>query len=377
MRKAGLLLLAAVCSFAQAQAADTPPRNVILVTLDGMRWQEVFRGIDSSLATDEKFNRLGQPLRDMFAAATPAESARKLFPFLQGVVARRGVLIGNRDKQSCARVTNPWYFSYPGYSEILTGKVDESINTNDAIPNRNITFMEWLNKSVPTYRNKVRAFGSWSTFTAIFNAERSGIPVITGPLQSAETSEEKTLVQLETNLPTLWPKVRLDAFTHLSALHSMQRQNPRVLYVAFDETDDFSHDGRYDEYLIAAHRTDGMLQQLWNEVQTNPFYKDNTVLFITTDHGRGAEPTEIWQHHGSKASLAGYQKSLARFTEGIVGSDAVWMAAIGAGVPAGEPKPAVDCVGSNQIAATLLTLMGLKAADFSKDIGAPIKAFLP
>ncbi|HTR00805.1 MAG TPA: alkaline phosphatase family protein [Candidatus Acidoferrum sp.] len=377
MRKWHLVLLAVGCVLGSVQAAEPSPRNVVLVTLDGMRWQEVFRGIDARLAADDKFNRIGPQLSEMFGAQSPAESARKLFPFLHGVIEKQGVLLGNRDAHSCAHVTNAWYFSYPGYNEILTGKPDDSIDSNEAKPNRNVTWLEWLHNKVPAYRGKVAAFGSWSAFPAIINTERSGVPVIVGPPPQPKTAEEKRLAQLETNLVTLFPKVRLDGFTQQSALQALLQQKPRVMFVAFDETDDFAHEGHYEQYLLAAHRADDYLRQLWSALQRDPFYKNNTVLFVTTDHGRGEQPAETWQHHASKASLAGYEKSLARYTDGIVGSDAVWMAAIGIGVPARGPTATDGCVGSNQIAATLLTLLGLQPNDFSTDIGAPIAAMLP
>jgi hypothetical protein len=42
--------------------------------------------------------------------------------------------------------------------------------------------------------------------------------------------------------------VRHDAFTLRFALDCLRRVRPRVLYVAFDEMDDWAHDGRYDPY---------------------------------------------------------------------------------------------------------------------------------
>ncbi|MES2606469.1 MAG: phosphoglyceromutase [Pseudomonadota bacterium] len=356
---------------AQESAAAT---NVILVTLDGVRWQEVFHGLDQQLAADKEFNTLGDALVKQFGAETPALSAAKLFPFLHEVIAKQGTLIGNRAAQSCARVTNPWFFSYPGYNEILTGVVDPAINTNEAKPNPNVSFLEWLNKDVASFKGKVLAFGSWDAFPAILNSARSGIPVEVG--QNGNSAEAATLKRLAADLPVLWASMRYDAFTHHGALKALREDKPRALYVAYGETDDFAHDGRYEQHLLAANRTDRFLRELWETVQSDPQYRDNTVLFITTDHGRGNAPIETWQHHASKESLAGYMKSLAAYKEGIVGSDAVWMAAIGAGVPARGPVATASCVGSNQIAGTLLQLLGLESKQFNAKAGAPMTEFL-
>ena len=43
-----------------------------------------------------------------------------------------------------------------------------------------------------------------------------------------------------------WGGIRHDAFTFRLAMHHLATARPRVLYIAFDETDDWAHDGRYD-----------------------------------------------------------------------------------------------------------------------------------
>ena len=370
-----ILLLAWLAATAQAQPAATET-NLVLVTLDGVRWQEVFRGLDQRLADNKDFNLLGEALTTRFEAATPQDSAAKLFPFLHTVVATEGTLIGNRDAHSCAHVTNPWTISYPGYNEILTGAADLAIDSNEAKPNPNVSFLEWLNKEVAPFKGKVLAFGSWDVFPAILNSERSGIPVDVKMKASTAGEDAQLLGRLSADLPVMWPAIRYDAFTHRAALQALHDKKPRVLYIAYGETDDFAHDGHYDQYLLAAHRTDRFLGELWDTLQSEPQYRNNTVLFITTDHGRDAGPLASWQNHASSASLADHQKSLAAYDETSVGADAVWMAAIGAGVPARGPIATTSCAGSNQIAATLLQLLGLQPKQFSAQAGVAITEFL-
>jgi len=40
-------------SIIQAQQAE----NIIIITTDGFRWQEVFKGMDSAIANNSKFNQ--------------------------------------------------------------------------------------------------------------------------------------------------------------------------------------------------------------------------------------------------------------------------------------------------------------------------------
>ena len=358
-------------------AADAAVGNIFLVTLDGLRWQEVFRGLDESLAANGDYSERSETIIARYGASSAEDSAAALMPFLHNTVFRDGTVVGNRDRNSCARVSNSWYFSYPGYNEILTGVVDESIDSNAKIPNANKTFLELLNDT-GDYRDQVAAFGSWDVFPYIFNVERSGLHL--NAAQNAEPPEnefEVFLNRLQDDIPSPWGNVRLDAFTHHYALSHIRNHHPRIVYIGYGETDDFAHDGQYDQYVMAAHRSDRFIEELWNLIESDDFYKDNTVLFITVDHGRGEEPEETWRHHASKKSVSTRMQSLARYEEGIVGSDAVWMAAIGPGVPAnGLLATDNECLTSNRIAATLLQLLGEDYRQFEPQMGAPMQEFL-
>jgi len=179
------------------------------------------------------------------------------------------------------------------------------------------------------------------------------------------------------DIPQRWETVRFDAFTHHKALASIRIDKPKLLYIAYGETDDFAHDGRYDEYILAAARTDRFIREVWAAVNADPHYADSTAVFITTDHGRGVQPLETWKHHASKKSLDGYMQSLKQYPEGIEGSDAVWMAAMGAGVPAtGLLATDAQCLTSDQIAATLMALLGEDAQQYNPDMGKPMRAFV-
>jgi hypothetical protein len=351
--------------------------NVVLITLDGLRWQELFRGLDANLANHEEYSGQSQLITERFQRRNPEQSAAAVFPFLHSVVFTQGSYIGNRDANSCAAVSNPWYFSYPGYSEILTGVVNETIDSNGKFQNPERTIHELLASNVE-YRGKTAAFASWDVFPYIFNVERSGIFVNAfSPLEHPVGEFEQELNRLHKDIPTPWPTVRNDAFTHHFALSYLRREQPRLLFISYGETDDFAHDGKYDEYILAANRTDGFIREVWETLQSIPNYRENTVLFITVDHGRGEEPLETWLHHASKRSLDGYMSSLAQYEEGIVGSEATWMAAMGPGISdSGLIATGERCVTSDRIAATLLQILGEDYRDYNVNMGIPIGELL-
>lgn len=351
--------------------------NVVLITFDGLRWQEVFQGLDRKLAVHDEYSSQSELLLNEFWSDDVDQRAEKLFPFLHGKVFSEGSYVGDRTRNSCAAVSNPWYFSYPGYSEILSGVVNPSIDSNDKVLNPEKTFLELLEEN-SEYKGRTAAFASWDVFPFIFNTSRSSIHVNAFSAEEQPANEEEIFLnKLYADIPPPWPTVRNDAFTHRYALSYLQRERPRVLYIAYGESDDFAHDGKYDEYILAAHRTDRFIEEVWNTLQSMPEYKDNTVLFVTTDHGRGEHPIETWQHHASKESISGYMTSLAEYEEGIVGSEAVWMASMGPGIASsGLIETDTGCIISNQIAATLLRLMEQEVETHRSAMGVAIMGFL-
>jgi membrane-anchored protein YejM (alkaline phosphatase superfamily) len=355
--------------------ANANNNNLIIVTIDGLRWQEVFTGADNTLINNNKFVKNTAQLKEKFWDDSPLKRKKLLMPFLWNTIAKKGVLIGNRSIGSNMSVSNNWRFSYPGYSEIFTGVTDNSINSNKKIPNKNISFIEWLNNKESNKNNNLAAFGSWDVFPYIFNTQRSKLHVNAGfmPAQGYRLSAQiKLLNQLQTEIPTPWHNVRFDSFTHRFALNYLQEVKPRVMSISYGETDDFAHDGHYDQYLLSASKTDLFIKQLWQTIQSSTHYKNNTTLLITTDHGRGNTEKD-WQHHASKKAIQEYMKDLNQFPEGIEGSEHIWFAAIGPNIKAqGQIKTTTE-IKQNQIAATALRLLGEDPQNFNPNAGPSIK----
>ncbi|MFZ6010710.1 MAG: alkaline phosphatase family protein [Bacteroidota bacterium] len=316
----------------------------MLVTLDGFRWQELFQGADSALMKQQKNIKDGQ-VKSKYWRDDLRERRKALFPFVWDVIDTQGQLYGNRTLGCKVNVTNNRWNSYPGYSEILTGYADnERIVGNDEIYNPNVNVLEFINNQ-PAFKGKVAAFTSWKVFPYIINDKRSGVYVSTGAFEIKGdhlNEREKMMNQLISTLPNPLEDVRLDAFTFYYGMEYMRKNKPRVMYFAFDETDDFAHGGEYAAYLNAAHAADKFLGELWSYLQSDLTYKDKTTLIITVDHGRG-DNAEDWKRHGRK----------------VVNSDQTWIAVIGPDCPAlGEVKTETQLY-QNQIAGTIAKLLGL------------------
>jgi hypothetical protein len=155
--------------------------NVILVTLDGVRWQDVFRGADPALINNNDAGmKDAAAVRERFNGP-PSESRRKIFPFLWGTIARDGLLYGNRDKGSVAKINNSRRFSYPGYAELLTGRPhDDVITSNDLRPSPAPTVLEIVRRELNLNRSQVAAFGSWEVFQGICARDSNSVFINAG-----------------------------------------------------------------------------------------------------------------------------------------------------------------------------------------------------
>jgi len=362
---AGLLVLFVLMRPSDVTLARTrQTENVVLVTLDGARWQEVFTGLDDSLACETMvaYDVAHDPIFRDFVAPTPDERRQKLMPFLWGtLITDHGFAVGDRTAHSAVSVTNHLWFSYPGYAEILTGQShDDVITSNEPIRNPFPSVLQFLVRKLGLPPSQVATFASWGVISSIVESVPGSTTVNAGPQRAQGDSPELDLLNtMQQEARTSWDHTRHDAYTFRFALDYLKRHHPRVLSIAFDETDDWAHDNRYDQVLSTLHRTDGYLKTLWDALQGDPQYRDRTTLIVTTDHGRGRTAAD-WQQHGRD----------------VPGSNEIWIAIASPdttrrGVWQNSPD-----LFQNQIAETMAAVLGLSyrgehpAAGAAIDLGA-------
>ncbi len=322
--------------------------NVIVVTLDGLRWQEIFNGADSIILNDKTYDGDIEYVKTNFWSKDLNNRRSLLAPFIWNTIQRNGVILGNRNYDVNFNVANKYQFSYPGYNEIFTGFPDDAVNSNDKILNKNINVLEYLNK-VPAYKGKVAAFSTWDVFPYILNENRSGV-YVNSDVDTLSFKEPSLNLLNEMQFLTAKPiNVRPDIITYFAAKEYLKSYHPSLLYISFDETDDFAHSGMYDQYLKSLHAEDAMISNLWNTIQSITQYKNNTTLIITCDHGRGGTGKSTWKNHGQE----------------VKESSQIWLAAMGPKIQnLGEVKVAGQFY-QKQIASTIAKLMG---QDFNETI---------
>jgi hypothetical protein len=318
-------------------------RHLFVITIDGVRWQEIFKGADPQLLSNEDYVKDTSLARELYWDSTTDLRRRRLLPFFWNTLSRKGRLAGNRAFDNKVNVKNFYKISYPGYNEIFTGHTDAIISPNLAINNKNRNVLEYLN-STKAYHGKVAVFTSWNVFPYILNESRSGLPINSGydKLNEAYDREAALIDSVQENMPAT--STRHDQLTYLSAREYIRQHHPSVVFVGLGEADECAHAGRYDLYLQRIADADRMIAELWYAVQTDPYYKDSTTFLITTDHGRGRKPNK-WTTHGFWAK----------------GSGDVWLAMLGPDItPEGELRGPGQ-VYQKQLAATMAALLGVPA----------------
>lgn len=337
------LLLSLFTASASAQRTE----NVILITTDGFRWQDLFRGMDPIIANNKNFHEGDSAgIYKRYWADTEQERRRKLLPFFWDTIAQHGQIYGNRLVGNKVNNANPHWFSYPGYSELLCGYADERINSNNYPPNPHTTLLEFFHQQ-PGMKGKVGAFGAWEAFNRIINEDRSGIPVVAGYDTCGgnnPTDRELLLNAMLRDGHKPWDSECYDVFTHYAAMEYLKKVQPRVLYIAYGETDEWAHAGKYSSYLNAAQQVDQWIADIWNYVQSHPTYRNKTTLIITTDHGRGDKQKDQWTDHGSD----------------VVGANETWMAILGPDVAAKGEVRVPGQLYQQQFAQTIARIMGME-----------------
>lgn len=318
-------------------------KNIIIITTDGFRWQEVFRGADSAYLHNKDLVKDTGLTTAQFWDKDQNVRREKLMPFFWNVIAKQGQLYGNRDLDNKVNVSNLYKISYQGYNEIFTGHNNLKFNPNLPVLNKSKNILEFLNTQ-EDYKGSVAAFSSWNIFPFILNEKRSNFPVNSGYEMLDETVDSTNAIinKLQQNVANK-SKTRYDLLTFASAREYIEQHHPKVTFIGFGETDHYAHQDQYDLYLQKANQVDRFIAELWYYIQTDPFYKGNTTLIITTDHGRGKKEG-TWHTHGL-------------FT---AGSGDTWLAMMGPDIlPKGEMKVEQQLY-QKQIAQTVASIAGVE-----------------
>ena len=150
-----------------AAAEPAADRHVILLTLDGVRVQDLFAGMDPVIANAPEVRvrhlRHGRdPQR--YWRDTPQQRREALMPFFWKTLVPAGMMLGNQAIGSKVTVRNNQWFSYPGYSEILTGRAAAGDPEQRLRPLPARTVLDYAQRNARPEFTEVAQIGSWDGF---------------------------------------------------------------------------------------------------------------------------------------------------------------------------------------------------------------------
>ncbi|HEY6560504.1 MAG TPA: hypothetical protein VI072_24640 [Polyangiaceae bacterium] len=282
--------------FEQARRAtglDTPARvadtHVVLLMIDGVRWQDVFRGVDRALA-----RKHGLSAREHVSAAA-------LMPNLHGIIARRGVALG-APRQGAIAASGPNFVSVPGYMEAFTGRKPHC-RANDCPTITEPTLVDEF-AAVPGARlGDVAVFASWpgiekaASFApahivmSVGRTHGTNHDVIRGSAQGARL----LLAGTKAGPGPGGGDFRRDAATAHLALHYLRERRPRFLFLGLGEPDEYGHHDDYGSYLRSLRSADSVIGEVDRALAELAASGRQTLLIVATDHGRSAG----FRHHGA------------------------------------------------------------------------------
>lgn len=287
-------------------AAPLPPaaEAVVLVTFDGVRWQDVFD-----------------------------DGAEARLPNVYGL-ARRGAAIGAPGHGAIV-ASGPSFVSLPGYVEILTGH-RAACADNDCPGVDRETLVDELRAD----GDDVAVFASWERIARAAARRNDGFALSTGR-SVAHDVDPKLLAEGAAVGP--WPgggDFRPDRFTARAALTHLETRRPRFLFLSLGDTDEYAHHGDRDGYLNALRESDRVVGELVATLGRMGERGQHTTVIVTTDHGRA----ESFRDHG------GAWPESAR----------VWLVAAGAGIPTRGFARSEETRALADLAPTVRALLGVR-----------------
>lgn len=256
------------------RAASTTTQHhgrLVLVTIDGARWQDVFEGSDAAMSGE------------------PSIPAAELMPRTHALVAAHGVAIGaTLDGCGRAHTAGASNVSLPGYQEIFTGHASHCLD-NQCAPVADSV----LDEGVRAGLANVASIGSWDVLARAVSSGTGGVFVSvgrTGSTAAAQASVATLIASAEGVDP--YPGhdgYRPDSYTAPIALEYLRAYQPALLHIGLGDTDEYGHRGDYPGYLAALRHADTVIGQVADVLATMGEEGRNTTVLVTPDHGRNSD----------------------------------------------------------------------------------------
>lgn len=267
-------------------AAKPPARQiVVLVTIDGVRWQEVFHGVDHRLAHEHGL------------ASSQIVGPEKLVPHLHALAGGQGAALGAPGHGATISASDRAVKSLPGYMEIASGRPTTECSNNLCPRIDRTTVIDELARRPGTELGDVAVITSWSGIARAAAEHPSRIVMSAG----RKKGDHLEHLRFDSKAKELFAKgnaaaprpgsgdYRPDHYTAAIALHYLRAERPRFLFIGLGDTDEWGHKNDYEDYLVALRRADALVGEVARTLMKLHEQGGSTAFFVTADHGRDPE----------------------------------------------------------------------------------------
>jgi hypothetical protein len=261
--------------------------RIVLITIDGVRAEDVFEGADPKLRAGANVAQLRRP--------------EAVMPRTHRLVATRGVALG-AERAGCGEVhtASGANVSLPGYLEIFTGRRTRCRDNNcDRTTSPTV-----LDEAVHAGLGPVASIGSWEILDRAVSNRSMPMLVSEGTQRWPESRplEDRALEQLVAvgERADAYPghgRYRPDASTAAIALEYLRSAQPAFLHVGLGDPDEYGHRNDYPAYLQSIGQADAFIGQVADTLDGMGELGARTTVIVTTDHGRNRD----FQHHGANS----------------------------------------------------------------------------
>lgn len=236
--------------FLNAKKHYINPPKIILITIDGVRQEDIF----------DKHVGVG----------SYRPTSRELVPNIYERFVDNGIAIGNH---SPAFVGGPSHISMPGYLEIMGGYPSLDCFSNYCQRNNKPTLID-------EFPNNSAIFAGWDTISKVFN-NNLAIVNIGKKIRNKQWNVLNLPENNDLSDDFEDEEYRADKYTEEAVLLYLAKyKQPNFMWISLGDTDEFAHMNNMLFYWISLNSADEFIGKILKLAEPN------TVFIICPDHGR-------------------------------------------------------------------------------------------
>lgn len=162
----------------------------------------------------------------------------------------------------------------PGHTAITTSYYQEIINNGTQLPDKPSFFQYWLDQGISD-STKAWIITSKDKLQVLANCEDTDFKGNFMPANNCGIDGGG-----------VGSGYRDDSLTFIVVKSVIEDYHPNLMLINFKEPDASGHTGNWENYLAGIKSVDNYVFELWNLIQSDEVYKDETTLIVTNDHGR-------------------------------------------------------------------------------------------